>query len=58
MHPKFKHWLTEQKYARYRYFGHSSDSWMIHSVQAKIHKTWILKYSWGEIKNSNDASEI
>lgn len=58
MNPKFKHWLTEQKYAQYRHYWRSPCSWMIHSVKVKTHKTGILKYSWGEIKNSNDTSRI
>lgn len=48
IHDKFKHWLTEQKYAQYNLWWHSPDSWMIYSVKAKKFKG-TLKHSWGDV---------
>jgi len=48
IHDKFKHWLTEQKYAQYNLWWHSPDSWMIYSVKAKKFRG-TLKQSWGDV---------
>ena len=52
MHPKFKHWLTEQKYAPYKHHWYTIRVWMIYKVKKSItigrHS---LKYSWGDIIN-------
>ena len=61
MNPKFKHWLTEQKYAknmgRWRTdIGWAPNTWMIHKVKQTISKydTKYIKYSWGDIKRATE----